>query len=334
MTSKLDSALTLKAVTALFEYEDKQLRIKGKESLIGIRSKPILAQVQLKEVIRKPVLRPVRVKIPNSLLSDAEDDSSVCLFCKSEEKKALEDYISSNPIAGLTKVVSVNDVRKCYSALKDRKKLLSEHTHFICEPSVLTQVYKLLGKPFAEKNNCPVPVTFKSPDKLQQAMMKVLSSSYMHMKGQTITITVGLTTMNEDHVTANTLEGLEFAVAKFKGVWKDVHSIHLKTSDSPALPIYSKLPSEVLKYVKKQANIEEVKIVAKIGKAPARKPNAQFSVNPALICKRNDENVIVDGSKSAISTTKMKGAQKKPELPVEVRSKFIKRIKSSVLKRC
>ena len=91
MPSKLDSALTLKAITALFEYEDKKLRDKGKENLIGIRSKTILAQIQLKNKIKKAVLRPVRVKIPHSLSSDDGDDCSVCLFCKTEEKTSLEE---------------------------------------------------------------------------------------------------------------------------------------------------------------------------------------------------------------------------------------------------
>lgn len=65
MPSPLGSALTAKAVNALFKFEEKKQTDAGKQSLVGYYAKPILAQIQLKEAINKAVVRPVRVKIPN-----------------------------------------------------------------------------------------------------------------------------------------------------------------------------------------------------------------------------------------------------------------------------
>ena len=69
MSSPLDSALTAKAVSALFKFEEKKQADGGKQSLVGYYAKPILAQIQLKEVIKKAVVRPVRVKIPNRFVN-------------------------------------------------------------------------------------------------------------------------------------------------------------------------------------------------------------------------------------------------------------------------
>ena len=188
----------------------------------------------------------------HSLFNVDTEDHSVCLFCRSEDKKAIDDYLVESPIEGLTKVISINEVRKLYSAYKDRKKLLSEHTHFICDANVMAQLYNLLGKTFADRNNSPIPVNYKSADKLPGAILKACSASYMHMKGETITVRLGLTSMSESDVLANALEGLDFAVSKLGGGWSDVKAIHLKTSDSPALPIYANQSSEMLEFVKRK----------------------------------------------------------------------------------
>lgn len=184
MTSKLDSVLTEKAVKEIIRYEEKKQTEKGKQTL---HSKPILAQIQLKNIIKKTVTRPVRVKIPNSLFNvDDEDDYSVCFFCKNEDKKIIDIYLTKNSIKGLTRVISMNEAKKLYSKSKDKKQLLTEHSHFICDIEVLKNLYKLLGNTFTDTSYCPVPITYKSPEKIEEGMIKIISSSYMHLKGRTI----------------------------------------------------------------------------------------------------------------------------------------------------
>ena len=90
---KLDQTLAKKAVKALFDHEEK--KSKSKNTLVSEYAKPILAAVQLTSEIKKPVVRPVRVKIPNTLFSKDVEDHSVCLFCRSEDKDALEKYLKA-----------------------------------------------------------------------------------------------------------------------------------------------------------------------------------------------------------------------------------------------
>ncbi|KAJ1436452.1 hypothetical protein B484DRAFT_257203 [Ochromonadaceae sp. CCMP2298] len=45
-----------------------------------------------------------------------------------------------NPPPGLTKIISLNEVKKNYKRLQDLKKLKSEHTHFACDSRIAPQV--------------------------------------------------------------------------------------------------------------------------------------------------------------------------------------------------
>ena len=92
--SKVDAAVLQKAVTALFDHDSKQ---KGsKNLLIDEYASPILVQIQLLNDIKKPVVRPVRVKIPHTLFDTNQEDHKVCYFCKSEDKEVnLYYYIHS-----------------------------------------------------------------------------------------------------------------------------------------------------------------------------------------------------------------------------------------------
>ena len=269
---RVDSVLIKKAVKALFTYEAK--KSEGSMSLVGNYAKPVLAQIQLVKAVGEPVLRPVRVKIPHSMYSPSVEDHTVCMFCRSEDKEELEEYLQTHPVEGLTTIISLNEVKKKYARLQEKKKLLGEHTHFICDTRVMNQLYNLLGKVFSSRNNYPVPVDFKSIAKLEAAVRKSVDSTYMHLKGSNISIRFGYNSMSPGDVTTNIVAGLDFAVTKLKNEWKNVHSIHIKTSDSEALPVYSKVPSDELKHVQSLAGTDKKAATGKKSAAAAAKKAA------------------------------------------------------------
>jgi len=147
-------------------------------------------------------------------------------------------------------------VKKLYKEYKDRKELLKAHSHFICDANVMGQLYNLLGKVFSEKNNYPIPMNYSSPSTLADGIKKVVDSTYMHLKGKSITIRFGHTSMRSNDVVDNVKVGLEFALQKIQNGWKGIQSIHVKTSYSSALPIYSKNKSESLEFIKSQIKEE------------------------------------------------------------------------------
>lgn len=50
--------------------------------------------------------------------------------------------------------------------------------------------------------------------------------------------------MDASAIQENIMECIRGAVAKIPGKWKNVLSIHIKTSESIALPIFAKLPEK------------------------------------------------------------------------------------------
>lgn len=275
--SKLDNELVGKAVNALLKFESKKADgSNGKKALLTGYAKPILVQVtiyscmkilvytllifilhlvqiQLFSEITRAVTKPTRVKIPHSLFSLEEEDNTICLFCRSDDKESITAFLEKNPIEGLTKVVSINDAKKHYVQIKDKKQLLKDHTHFITDSRIAGQLYNILGSTFSSRNDYPVQINFSNPAQLPALVKTVISSTYFHFGGKNISIRVGHTGMPATHVLENILEGLPFAIEKLQNEWKDVHSIHLKTSDSAALPVYSKVPDDMMQYVAKAA---------------------------------------------------------------------------------
>lgn len=251
---RLDPQLVTRAVEGLLAFEKKKADESGAKSLVGDYSKPVFAVVQLKKEIGKPVVKPVRVKIPYSFFAPDENDDSICLFCRTEDKAAIVEFLDKNAVEGLRKVVSLNDVKKEFKQLQDRKKLFKEHTHFLCDMRIVSHLYNLLGKTFLSRHsNSPVPIDYETIHGLPAAVNQSVSSSYMHLKGNNITIKLGTTIMSSKHVVTNVEQGLEFAVNKFQGGWKSVMNIHIKTSDSPSLPIFTKVQSESFLFVESEA---------------------------------------------------------------------------------
>jgi ribosome biogenesis protein UTP30 len=274
--SKLDKDLVTKAVHALLKYEVKKAKEGSKKMLVANYAKPILVQVrfqpcshnalnrirfiifiamqvQLFKDVAKPVTKPTRVKIPHSLFSADEEDNTICLFCRSDDKEAITQYLEKNPISGLTKVISINDAKKHYKQFKDKKTLLTEHTHFVCDSRIAGQLYNILGSTFSVRSDYPVQINFTNPAQLPGLVQKVIDSTYFHLAGKNVSIRLGHTAMKPEEVVANLLEGLPFAVEKLQNGWQDVHSMHLKTNDSAALPIYSHSANEMMQYVSTQA---------------------------------------------------------------------------------
>jgi len=234
------------------------------------------------------VIKPTRIIIPHSLFSPDEEDHTICLFCRSDDKKEIQEYLTTQPIIGVTKVLSINDVKKYHSQIKDKKTLLKAHTHFICDARIAPHLYNLLGTTFSARNNLPVQINFTKASMLPSIITKIVSSTYCNLKGTNVSIRFGHLGMSAEQVLENMLEGVVCFVSKLKNEWKDVHSIHIKTSDSASLPVYSKSADAMLQYVaQKSASSEDTSEPSqkndkkKAKKGGSSSSNAQLSVDSA-----------------------------------------------------
>ena len=183
---------------------------------------------------------------------DPNEEHSICFFCRNEDKLRIEKEITLHGLKGLKSIITISELKRQYTSYKDKKKLYKTYTHFACDVRVMTQLYNILGsnKEFSGRNSFPVPIDFEKVSNLPGALTKAMNSTYMHVKGANINLKCGLTAMNPNDVCQNVLHGLEFAISKLKHQWNNVQNIHIKISDSPALPIYNKTGAEVIEFVK------------------------------------------------------------------------------------
>ena len=178
----------------------------------------------------------------HSIFDTVDEDNSICFFCKSSDKKLIEEHIAEHPVEGLNRIISMDEVKKYVNLYKDLKELLTSHTHFFCDFGIVPELYNSLGKTFSKTNKLPVPIRLKSPAKIGEAVKAAASATYIRLKDQTriINIRIGLTSMSEEEVVANVLQGVTNACLMIENSWNNVRSVGLKIPTSPSLPIYAK----------------------------------------------------------------------------------------------
>ena len=251
---RISEKLVSEAVSALLKIHSASSN--QKPSLLGEFSSPVLAVIQIKPEKshqQKAVVKPIRVKIPNSLFSSSPD-SSICLFCRSEDKQTLVSLQLPSSIEGLAVILSLDDVKKQFKDFKDKKKLISSYSNFLCDARITIQLYSLLGKVFSNSSNrMPVPIDIPIKNVTTETIRKqvdklVNHSTFMHLPKSTslsaspssnICIRFGHTSMERHLMVENLMVGISTAVSKLSNQWRAIHSIHLKLENSPALPIYS-----------------------------------------------------------------------------------------------
>jgi len=280
----------------------------------------------LNSEIKRSVIKPTRIIIPHSLFSPDEEDHTICLFCRSDDKKEIQEYLTTQPIIGVTKVLSINDVKKYHSQIKDKKTLLRAHTHFICDARIAPHLYNLLGTTFSARNNLPVQINFTKASMLPSIITKIVSSTYCNLKGTNVSIRFGHLGMSAEQVLENMLEGVVCFVSKLKNEWKDVHSIHIKTSDSASLPVYSKSADAMLQYIaQKSAPSEDTSEPSqKNDKKKAKKGGSTSSSNAQL----SVDSVTTSGSSSSSTSSIVPAAVKVEKKEASANSSS----KSSLLK--
>lgn len=286
----LDKTLISKVVKELVDFENRKST--ASEKLLGSYSKPVIIQVQLSTEIKESVIHPIRIQIPNSMFSSESEDHSVCVFCRSEDKEAVDEFLSNTPISGVKSTISLNQVKKLYSQYKEKKELLANHTHFVCDMRILNHLYNLLGKVFGKRNNYPLPMRLTNVKGLSSALNNVLSATYMYLSGKSISIKFGHTGMDCSEIVENIVSGLKSAISKFPKDGKTIQSIHCKLSDSPALPIYSRKPNDSLDYVKQRTlGAESKQTAVVVTKSTTGKKKRETDVTEGPVKKLKTKSV-------------------------------------------
>ena len=138
MTDPWDRPLIAKATDALLDFCKKEES--KRNLLIPASPKYILLQIQVIKAVPKEGIKPVRVKIPHPVFR--AEHGSACLFIRNDDEKSIRDYLTQHPIPGLSEIITLEKVMKVYHRFDARKKLLAQHTQFLCDDRIVSHYPK------------------------------------------------------------------------------------------------------------------------------------------------------------------------------------------------
>lgn len=107
--TRLDEGQVRRAASALLRHIKQSTPARNKANpLLDDEGEVILAQVSLHKIPGNVSTKPIRIPIPHSLRR--HDDCDMCLFVKDDAKKGLKEMMEKDPVEGLTKVRTKQDV--------------------------------------------------------------------------------------------------------------------------------------------------------------------------------------------------------------------------------
>lgn len=151
--------------------------------------------------------------------------------------------IEKDGIEHIALVLGVDELRKEYRVYERRRKLAASYDIFFADARVVKTLPKLLGNAFFKKKKHPVPVELgKGNWKKELEHAKRCTHLYIS-SGTCSYIRVGFSDMGQSGLYKNIRAIARKLDTYLPGGWNNVQSLHIKTDESVALPIYQALPN-------------------------------------------------------------------------------------------
>jgi len=233
----MDSGRVRKAVDALLDYKQKTEENSKKSNLLS-GADPISVQIAFKRIPERPDKKPTLIQLPHSLYSDEE--AKVCLIVKDPQRKVKDLLEGQPPSTNVDKVLGLSKLRKRYKQYDDKRQLCSQYDIFLADEAVTPMLPPLTGKPFYASKRIPIPIDMRTKKKLLDSITRAKNSTvFWSGAGACSALKVATTDFDTEQVTANVESAVEQVAEVTVKKWKNIKSIHIKTHDSLALPIYN-----------------------------------------------------------------------------------------------
>ncbi|CAH6721410.1 proteasome-interacting protein Cic1p [[Candida] jaroonii] len=237
------------ALKELKKYVETQEKPNKSELFDDEDDKNVYLQITTKKYFSdKPNFKPKVIKLSHSIISKSSDseDFKTCLILRDQlitENSQLEKIEGEN-ISTLSKILTLKDIKTEYKPFEKKRQLYNDYDLFLVDDALLNSMPSLLGKVFYNKGNSKVPLPIKvvsssnpkqfSVQTFKNQLEKCLSSTFfLPPMGVNILIKFGIINKNLDN---ELVENLQDILKTFN---KDsLRSVMLKTSTSPALPLF------------------------------------------------------------------------------------------------
>jgi ribosome biogenesis protein UTP30 len=196
--------------------------------------------IHFNKISDKISLKPVRMAIPHPFRNAESEDLSVCIITK-DPQRFFKDLINPLELTVVTKIVGISKLRSKFKPFEAKRALCSSFDLFAADTRIIPMLPKIIGKTFFEKKKQPVPVDLSStsPEDVKQEIQEAVQATYFFQTGGSSTsITVGKCLQDPAHIAANIEAVIKQLGKKLPSGLSTIRTIHVKTKDSAALPIY------------------------------------------------------------------------------------------------
>ncbi|KAK9760284.1 proteasome-interacting protein cic1 [Basidiobolus ranarum] len=239
MASLLDSKQTLKATNALLKYV-AQTQEADSGNLIQ-DDEPVWLVITTKKFSEKANIKPAKIPLRHPILNQGVD---ICLFTKDPQKE-YKQLIENKEIKQISKVIGVSKLKAKYKTYESKRSLCQSYDLFLADARIIPMLPKLIGKKFFERKKQPVPINLTAGN-LKKEFQSILNSTYMFKpSGTCMSIKIGLSSQSGQEIAENIDFAINHIVDRIPKKWKNIQSLHIKTTTSVALPIFNSLPDEV-----------------------------------------------------------------------------------------
>ncbi|KAF9651657.1 ribosomal protein L1, partial [Thelephora ganbajun] len=236
--SKVSTAQCKLAVVALLKHALSHQAAKEQNELLPDRTEQhIWLVVAVKKMFPERKLKPFRIPLSHPLINPRT--TPICLITKDPQRE-YKDLLESNNVKFISRVVGVQKLKGKFRPFEARRMLLKENGLFLADDRVIPLLPKLLGKAFFNTKKQPIPVCLTRKD-LKGELERAISSTYFHQnQGTCSSIKIGVLGQHSStQLLQNLSTALSHVVKNIRENWDNVQSIHIKTSSSASLPIWS-----------------------------------------------------------------------------------------------
>ncbi|KAI9569092.1 ribosomal protein L1p/L10e family-domain-containing protein [Boletus coccyginus] len=236
----LDARVSVKqckrAIDALHAYATKLEKDRAETELLPGKEQHIWLQIAVKTMHPEQKLKPFRIPLKYPLVDPRT--SGVCLITKDPQRQ-YKDLLERHQIKFISRVVGVEKLKGKFKPFEARRLLLKENAMFLADERVVPLLPRLLGSKWFDAKKQPIPVCLTRKD-LKGELERAIESSYMHQnKGTCTSVKIALLSHTPKQIRNNLETALPAIVSHIKGGWDNVQSLHIKTSTSISLPIWT-----------------------------------------------------------------------------------------------
>ncbi|WZZ05341.1 hypothetical protein YC2023_091262 [Brassica napus] len=248
-TSRVSPKTVNEAVTSLLKWKTEKSKL-AKPQLLE-QDEFVYLIVTLKKIPQTNRTKPHRILLPHPLINTEEDSPELCLIIDDRPKSGLTKEDAAKKIKSdeipVTKILKLSKLKTDYKAFEAKRKLCDSYEMFFADRRVIPLLPRLIGKKFFTSKKIPAAVDLKHRNWKEQIEKACGSAMFFVRTGTCSVVKVGKLSMEGDEIVENVMATLNGVVEVLPGNWKYVRSLHLKLSESLALPVYQSVPDLKLK---------------------------------------------------------------------------------------